>query len=234
MLTLVGAGAGRARGATGSEEAASRRLGVSVSATGGAVLLDHVHSVGMHRGDHSNVAVSATGAHPEISRLGVAGLGDALGVTAAHHVGVVVPDRSNAVLLVHVSLSELDALVGEAGGDGTTTGTASALILAVTLGRNAVVGGHGSATGRGSGARRQVVSAHLHIVAVENGGKVSNAGHAKSKLIVRDGGTGQNRENRSGKNELHCTMNDENNVTKWVLSERRGSFAKEVHTPSPN
>ncbi len=217
MLTLVGAGAGRARGAAGSKEATSRRLGVSVSAAGGAVLLDHVHSVGMHRGDDSNVAVGAASAHPEISRLGVAGLGDALGVTAAHHIGVVVPDRGDAVLLVHVSLSELDALVGEAGGDGTTTGTSGALILAVTLGRNAVVGGHCSATGRGTGARRQVVSAHLHVVAVENGGKVSNAGQAKSKLIIRDGGTGQNRENRCGKNELHCMINDENNVTKWSV-----------------
>ena len=214
MLTLVGAGAGRARGATGSEEAASRRLGVSVSAAGRAVLLDDVHGVGVHRGDHRNVAVGATGAHPEISRLRVAGLGDALGVTAAHHVGVVVPDRSNAVLLVHVSLSELDALVSEAGGDGSTAGTASALILAVTLGRNTVVGGHGSTARRSTGARRQVVSAHLHVVAVENGGRISYAGHGEDKLIIRHDRAGQNGEDRGRKNKLHCTINGENNVVK--------------------
>ncbi len=67
-------------------------------------MLDHIHSGGVHGSDHGDVAVGARGAHPKVSRFGVVGLRNALRVAAAHHVGVVMPDGGDAVLLVHVSL----------------------------------------------------------------------------------------------------------------------------------
>ena len=98
--------------------------------------------------DYGDVAVGARGAHPEVSGLRVAGLRNTLGVAAAHHVGIVIPNRGDAVLLVHVSLSKFDTLISASGGDRAATATTSALINTITLCRDTIIGCHRCPTRR--------------------------------------------------------------------------------------
>ena len=123
---------------TSCEEATCIRLVVGVLASGRAVLLDHVHSGGVHCSDHCHVSICASCSHPEIPGLGISGLRDTLGVAAAHHVGVVVPNWCDSVLRVHVSLRQFHALVGTTGGNRATAAAASALVHSITLGRHTI------------------------------------------------------------------------------------------------
>jgi hypothetical protein len=198
-VTSVGA---RTRSVAGSQKAASVSLVVGVSAGRGAVLLDHVDGGGVDGGDDGDVAVSARSADPQVSRLGVGGLGDTGGVAAAHHIGVVVPDGGNAVLLVHVALGQLHALVSAASGDGTTAAAAGALVLSVALRGDAVVARDGGSTGGSAGARSQVVCTQL-VVRVHQSRGILNAGHRKSRSIISGGKERQNRKKRGENNGLH-------------------------------
>jgi hypothetical protein len=186
----------------GGQEAASVSLVVGVSAGRGAVLLDHVDGGGVDGGDDGDVAVSARSADPQVSRLGVGGLGDTGGVAAAHHVGVVVPDGGDAVLLVHVALGQLDALIRAASGDGTTAAAASALVSSVALRVDAVVARDGGSTGGRAGARGQVVRTQI-VVGVHQSRGILNAGHRKSRSIISGGKERQNRKKRGENNGLH-------------------------------
>ena len=167
----------------GSEEAPRIGLVVGVSTRGRGVLLDHIHCGGVHRRDDRHVAVRAAGAHPEVSRLRVGGLGDARGVAAAHHVGVVVPDGGDPVLDVHVALSQLDALVGATSGDGATAAAASALVHAVTLGVNTIVTGHNPTTGWCTAAGSQIECTQF-VVGINQSFRVGNSGNCESFVII--------------------------------------------------
>lgn len=220
MNTFVGAGARLV--VASSQEAAGVGLLVGVLARGGAVLLDHIDGGVVHGGDDRHVSVSAGRAHPQVSGLGAGGLGDASGVGAAHHVRVSVPDGRDAVLLVHIALSQLDALVGIAGGGVPAAGAASALVLPVALRGNAVVAGHNSATSGRTGAGGEVVSAHVDIL-VQERRRVLNAGDDESRGIFRDCEERQNGEQNRQDNTLH------DDFLKGVCVDQRSLLHGEVH-----
>ena len=144
----------------------------------------------------------AGGAHPQVSRLRAGSLGDSTWVSAAHHVGVHVPDWRNAVLDVHIPLSELNTLVIVTGGTITATRRTSALVMPVTLSRDSIISGHSGTTRRGTRAGSQVISSHFFIEK-ERGFGVGYARHNKAASIISCGNSGQNGENEGLDKKLH-------------------------------
>jgi hypothetical protein len=137
---------GRSRRVARSEEAACTGFGVGVLSARGGVLLEDINGVRVNSSDDGDVTISAGSTDPQISRLRIRGVRDARRIATAHHVGIVMPDRSDTMLLMHISLSEFNALICATCGDRTTTATSSALILSITLGSNTIVTSHGSTT----------------------------------------------------------------------------------------